>query len=125
MKKMMAAVFAVALASAAMASVTAELQLAEKGNKLWANIALNGIADCPTSGSVTVEFTSPNEMFESSSYEAPWKSCSKDAGQARTRAYRTLSWKSEKGKTYRAVGVWKVRVLSGDKVLAESSYEVK
>lgn len=110
----------------AFASISADLTLTVTGGKLWAYVGLKGIADCPTTGSVTVEFTSPDEtLFVSSSYEAPWRSCALETGEARTRAYRTLAWTNQKGKRYTAIGTWKVRVLTGTTVLAEGAYTVK
>lgn len=113
------------MASLALAQLTATVKMVEKDGKLWANVYLAGIADCPTSGSVTVEWKSPNEIFVDSSYEAPWRSCSLDHGTARTRAYRSLTWTSEKGKVHRATGTWHVTVKAGEKVIVEGDYEVK
>jgi len=120
-------------ATPAIAGIEAELTLAEKAGKvegvrlLWAEVRLTGIADCPTSGSVTIVFTSPDEdRFVSSEFEAPWRSCSRYAGDdgkrgtARTRAYRTV----KTGKRI-ARGIWRVAVKAGETVLATGEYEVR
>ena len=122
-------------AAPARASLTADLKVSEKethgvkGTRLWAEVYLSGIADCPTTGSVTIVFTSPDEKTSvSSEFEVPWKSCSKydddenpgHAGTARTWAFRTVRFKG-----HTVVGVWKVTVKAGDTVLASSEYKVE
>ena len=113
----------------AFASISADLTLVEKGGKLYANVLVSGIADCPVEGSVTITFTSPSKDFESSSFEAKWRSCSADpddsdhdgkVGTAHTKAYRTV----RSGKRV-ALGTWKVTVKAGDLVLATSEYKVE
>lgn len=51
----------------------------------------------------------------------------KERGCWRTWAYRTLSFKSEAGKVFRAVGTWKVRISRNDtgEVLGEGEYVVE
>jgi hypothetical protein len=122
---MMVLLIASCVARPAFASVTAALTLTETGTRIEARVGLAGIADCPTSGSVTIEWTSPDKLFVNSTYEAHWRSCAMDTGEARTWAYRTLTYTDPAGKKHRAAGVWKVRVLAGDVVLATGSYEVK
>lgn len=125
MKKLIAGLFmAVMVAGSSRAALTASLSMTVTGGKLWANVSLVGIADCPTTGSVTVEWTSPNPVFDSSTYEAPWSSCTQGSGTARTSAYRTVRYITN-GKAFKATGVWRVRILAGATVLAEGSFEVK
>lgn len=140
MKKLMiyAAMCAASCATVrpAFAALSADLTIVEKQGKnagvslMYAEVLVSGIADCPTEGSVTIVFTSPNEKaFVSSEFEAPWRACSADPddsdgdrkrGTARTRAYRTV----KTGKRH-AVGVWKVQVKAGNLVLASGEYEVR
>lgn len=124
MKKLIT-ILALLFARQAVAAVTAELSIVEKGKRIEARVHLAGIADCPTTGSVTIEWTSPDKFFVDTKFEAPWRSCALDTGEANTWAYRTVDLKDVDGKHRRAVGIWKVRVLAGDKVMAEGSIEVK
>lgn len=112
----------------AFAALSATLDVQENGQgQLQASVELAGIEDCPTTGSVTIVFTSPNpKEFMSKSIEAPWRSCSKyvdedgRSGTARTRARITVRRKSGD-----SVGVWKVTVKAGDTVLATGAYTVE
>jgi len=108
------------LAGSAVAKLSVDLTLDETDGRLWARVALAGIADCPTNGSVTVVFTSPNANTESSKYEASWRSCATTVGSARTRAYRTV----RRSNGTIATGTWTVSIVSGTTVLATGTYEV-
>lgn len=112
----------------AFAAVTATVSVTENDNgQLQASVKMAGIEDCPTTGSVTIEFTSPNpKKFQSQSVEAPWRSCSKykdddgTSGTARTRARITVRRKSGD-----SVGTWKVTVKAGNTILATAEYKVE
>ena len=126
MMKMFLVCVLASLASVASA-ITADLVLEQKDGRLVAKIAIKG---CTTSGHVTVEWTSPNEeFFQSTTYKAPYRSCAKGAGTARTSAYRTLWYKYQTEscgeQIARATGTWTVRVLNGDDVLASAEYTVE
>lgn len=125
MKKFMSVVALVMACGYATAAIKCDLSVVEKGKRIEAHCALSGIADCPTTGSVTVEWTSPDKWFGNSTYEAKWRSCTHDDGLTNTWAYRTVDMKDTDGKHRRAVGVWKVRIMSGETVLAEGQIEVK
>jgi len=132
MKKLFASLFSavvlIAIAQVVYASLTADLKLTENDKgQLQASVKMAGIEDCPTTGSVTIEFASPDrKKFQSQSIEAPWRSCSKykdddgTSGTARTRARITVRRKSGD-----SLGTWKVTVKAGDTVLATAEYKVE
>lgn len=108
------------MAGSALASFSAQVETKVKKSIIEATITVSGLVGCPKRGSVTVRWTAPAgvEGFKSHQYEAYWKAC--DAtGTAHTRAIKTIQ-KRSRGKTLRAVGTWKVELLSDEKVFASA-----
>jgi hypothetical protein len=137
MHKLMIAVLLALLAGLVEAAPTADLKLAEDGNRLYCNARVQGIEGGQVV-KVTFRWTAPDARFVSSEYtpeKALGDASSKarcycqdtgEKGCQRTRAYRTVEYKNTDGKNVRARGTWKVELLDeAGNILGAATYEIK
>ena len=137
MRKLLAICGVILVAGMAHAALKADVKLAEDGVRLYCNARIQGI-EAGKTVAVTFRWTAPDKRFVSSLY-TPERALGDDTSKAlcecsdtgekgcqRTRAYRTVEYKDETGRTVRAAGIWTVDILDGaGNVLGSGTYEVK
>jgi hypothetical protein len=136
-KKLLSVLLFTLVAGVVVAAVTADVKLAEEGNKLWCHARLHGIASgqtvkitfrwtAPTKWAVNSEYTPERALGDDETKALCFCEDTGEKGCARSRAYRTIEYENEDHKNVRAVGTWKCEILDGQgKVLGSENYEVK
>ena len=137
--------------SVPMTNVSVQIKLAEDGDQLWCHIRFKGIEARQTI-QYRFRWTAPDvvftpkkgdvvKLFLSTVYPVADKPAlvagdsssqcyCRDSGEKgcfRSKAYRTLKTTLDNGKTFRALGTWKVEILddADGTVLGSLSYDVK